>query len=248
MQMTAPVYVMDDEDNETGQPILDETLDQPREAPSARTIVPTEQSDSPVTNPTGTRDGANNGDLYDAEAVLDAQVQPANNVLDQGGGCFCSKKVIWISIIAFVVLLIVVVVVSVLVAGGDDGNGVSSPTIPDTLAPTLAPTLSPTMQPTKENCYTTTRSLVNTMLGRREFSRFAEYTLCPRSEIRVDVFSDNDPTAGLFPPIPAQSNILIKCGDDGRMTNRCLLGNGNAVVINSFFAFQEQNVQNVTFE
>eukprot|EP00977_Amphora_coffeiformis_P007023 scaffold1522_cov166-Amphora_coffeaeformis.AAC.1 len=66
------------------------------------------------------------------------------------------------------------------------------------------------------------------MSRRNDFTKFVEYTLCPRAEILVDVFSDSDPTAGIFPPIPAQSNVLIKCGDDGSLANRCIIANGNA--------------------
>uniref|UniRef100_A0A7S3L0V6 Right handed beta helix domain-containing protein n=1 Tax=Amphora coffeiformis TaxID=265554 RepID=A0A7S3L0V6_9STRA len=248
MQLKAPVYVMGEDENDEGEePFPDEVFEQlPSQAPSTGTMAPAEQGTIPVDHAIGTGDGGNNNDLYGTEAILDAEVQPARNVEIEKDGCFCSGKVLWISIVAAVVVVIVVVVVVVVVAVGGDSNSVPLP--PMTLAPTLAPTLSQTLQPTREGCYRTTRSLVNEMSRRNDFTKFVEYTLCPRAEILVDVFSDSDPTAGIFPPIPAQSNVLIKCGDDGSLANRCIIANGNAAVINSFFAFQEQNAQNVTFE
>lgn len=53
---------------------------------------------------------------------------------------------------------------------------------------------------------------------------------------------------GLFPPLPAMSNMRIKCGSDGQLTNRCIVASGGTLVLSRYGVAEETAARNMTFE
>lgn len=158
---------------------------------------------------------------------------------------------------AIVVLIIVGIVVAVVVAaGGSDGDdALSTSPPPSTRMPTSAPTImTPTLvAPTSvgrfDECFDSTRGLANALRSRRPPYEFVDIELCPRQNFRVDDPIDfNTPWLGLNPPVSAQSNIRVKCGDDGLLRDQCVVGDGEALVLNTWSFSRDDQAQNVTFE
>ena len=157
-------------------------------------------------------------------------------------------------IAAVVVVLIIAVVVAVVVAagGGSDNKKALTPQ-PTTLAPTASPILTPpSAKPVGlfDECFSTTRSLSTALLSRRSPYEFVDIELC-RGQFYVDLGIEfNAPWVGLRPAIIAQSNMRVRCGDNGLLENQCVVGGtGEALVLNIWSSvFREDEHKNVTFE
>lgn len=86
------------------------------------------------------------------------------------------------------------------------------------------------------------------MLGRRDYSVQWEVELCPRTDLRVMDVERDEPYAGNMPPLMAQSNMRVRCGEDGSLTNRCVVYEGASLLLNTFSMSQEYEAKNVVFE
>lgn len=62
---------------------------------------------------------------------------------------------------------------------------------------------------------------------------------------QVRRYSPKDTTV---PPFLAQSNMLVKCGENGDVTDECVVIGGDTFVLNSFQFLREKVARNVVFE
>ena len=147
-----------------------------------------------------------------AEPVTQQQQQQ-----QQGSG---SKRTFMIvsGCILLMVLVVVIVIVAVVVAAGggnddDDGNndkGPSWPLVPDETA--------------NGACFKTTKALATTLRNRKDEAVFAEFSLCAGTTLAVDDVVDfAQPYNNDQPPLLAQSNLLVNCGERGSFTDKCVV-------------------------
>ena len=97
-------------------------------------------------------------------------------------------------------------------------------------------------------CLNTTRKLADAQLERKGFA-FVDYTLCPKTTYNIDdKVNRNEPFVGQSPPLLAQSNMRVKCGADGLLTDACIVSDGEVLVRNAHATSNEYGAFNVTFE
>lgn len=178
-----------------------------------------------------------------APTVLDAQVAVVPEKKKEKAGP-CAGKRLWFLIAAvLMVLVVIVVVVAVVVSGGDDDEDDD----PSVDGPSPSPTASPgSSQP--EGCFATPRAIMSRLEGRNNFEEFLELEICAGSSLAVGLVDRFDPAAGTAPPIAVQSNMRLKCGENGRLEDHCTIRAGDTLLLNSFFMSQELAAANVIIE
>ena len=195
-------------------------------------------------------------DNIEESAVLEAEIIPLKEEC-QGGGY--GRKCFWLGIAGVAVLIVAVVVIVVVIVtsvGSDDGDSVGtlSPSISATvLQPTIAPSPALILNPWEE-CFSDTRTLL-AALQFRDLDEFADVRICQNTLLRVGGGSGDSARPRVFyepsSPLAAQSNMRIRCGEDGRVQNNCRVQNTGtigALVQNSRWARGEDAAFNITFE
>lgn len=164
--------------------------------------------------------------------VADAQVTEfkmatavAEPVTREQAGSGSKRTVMMVGgcIVVVVAVVIVIVVVVVAVGGGSDdgGNnnnnnkGPSLPLVPD--------------ETDSGACFKTTKTLANALRNRKDDAVFAEFSLCASTTLAVDDVVDfAQPHNNDQPPLLAQSNLLVKCGEKGSFTDKCIVSSAMA--------------------
>lgn len=156
-----------------------------------------------------------------------AMAQPAES---ENETCFHSITRIAVAACCFVVLVAIAAVsVSVALANksGDSTTGV------------------PKQGSGTTGCIRTTKELANALQIREDFNKVVVYTLCPSTVFTVDEQINPDrPLEGSRPPLVAHPNTHVKCGDNGAMSNGCVVTRGDALFIDS----GNRVADNVVFE
>ena len=237
MNVAAPIYIMEGEDDGEFEPIPEELLSPHRRA-AAAPAVPEE----PV--------------VLDAEVsavklVTHHDVDGHDKSKQEGEKTgFCTRKRLVLGGVVVLVLVVVAVVIAMVAGGGgggDDGDDA------DTRAMTLAPTVSPTRDP--DFCVDRLRrDFFPDFLdrgGKGDFSKVFEVEICAGAEIEVNnPVGYTDPWFGINPPLIAQSNMHVKCGKEGKLTDKCIIHSGSALMMNVYSnkAPGEKMVQDVLIE
>lgn len=253
MNLPAPVYIMEGEDDAEFEPIPEELL-----APHVRSsMIPrggggggdTVASRSDEDNNDGGGENGNqdnrDDDGHDEEnkpVILDAQVQVVKLIQKEGfddeddksknDTVFCAGKRWLILGVLGLVIAVVVIVAVVASSGGGGGGG-------EDLSPSLSPTLTPTSTPLDPDfCYGTIFESMGDFLIRgavADFSETWELRLCVNTEYTVtdDIFPPQ-PWLGDNPPIVAQSNTHVKCGKDGLLSDQCVVQHGQSLFWNAY--------------
>ena len=230
MNLPAPIYIMAGEEEE--EPI-------PREL-----LQPSPQTQSP-------RPEEASSTVLMGDVVLDAKVEAVKQIdkaddKQEDESSYCARNRLCITVIALtaIIAVVVAVVAAVMVAGGSDDDVGPFPTP----APTWAPTMEENAENTWEECYRTTRSLMNALARRIDYTDFIDVKLCPRVKFRVDVVDEEKSFFGAYPAISAQPNMRIKCGEEGRLDDRCVLYDGDTLFVNALGFQRQANVYNLTLE
>lgn len=163
---------------------------------------------------------------------------------------FCTRKRMIMGGVLALVLVIVVVIVAVVAGGGgdggDDGDGADAPAM---VAPTVAPTRDP------DFCFKTLQEVIPEFKDRgytRDFSQVFEVEICPN--VNIDVAEEElfypEPWNGEEPPLIAQSNMHVRCGKEAKLTDKCMLEDGNSLMVNTYATLEpgEKVVENVIVE
>lgn len=165
----------------------------------------------------------------------------------------CSNRVILLAaMVACFFVVISAVTVAVLVAGKNkDGKNDTSASI------TLGPTNAPQGSVPWLDCFDTTQTgflAMNSRLKERQsFSEFVDISLCSGSVFEVAApHSATQPFIHALPAINLQSNIRIRCGARGALTDECVVsGRTNSpdyLVVNTKETSDEDAAKNVTIE
>lgn len=129
-----------------------------------------------------------------------------------------------------------------------DGQNTSTPAFP--------PTPSPTLDPLFENpdgCYSNTTVLYQAMLRANSFVE-TTYILCPNTTFEIGDFdADGDCCVNGMYSLFIRSRSIVKCGEDGKSSNNCVMTGGNTHVfyVGSIFddaLSQDVQVTGLTFD
>lgn len=186
--------------------------------------------------------GDDNQGAYDAFVVATnaelagpktARAEP----IEEEPACFSKRCFVILMIFSAVAVAALVAVLVPLVLL--DGGGGSSPSLTEPIGGE---------NPQEEDCFQTTREVADAQRTRSDLS-FVEYTLCSGTTYQVDdTVNRNQPFEGANPPLLAQSNMHVKCGADGSLSNACVVSEGEILVMNSYSTAAEYGAFNVTFE
>jgi hypothetical protein len=246
MNRPAPVYVMGDESSSDDEAQNDATVGQQQQPSNAsRTLLTSNvQMTSPSAALLQDDDSSDNkSDILEAQVAL---AKPTMVAEEDSPGSHCNNKKLWIfAAVMLLLLIVIIVIIVVVVTGGDDDNGAPA-TI--TLTPTLSPIDAATTPEPDPACYTSTRSIVDKLLSRNNLDDFVDIEICPGTNIDVFLSQRFDPSAGIEPAIPLQSNLKIKCGEQGRLRDACIIGSGNTLLLNMFAMSRELAAVNVVIE
>eukprot|EP00977_Amphora_coffeiformis_P023961 scaffold14782_cov174-Amphora_coffeaeformis.AAC.14 len=149
-----------------------------------------------------------------------------------------------------IVLIVVGVVVAVVVATGNGSDSDDAVSTTPTAAPTDVPiAVAPTTVGRFDECFDSTAALANALRSRRAPYEFVDIALCARQNFEVDDPIDfNTPYLGSKPPLSAQSNIRVKCGNSGLLTDQCVVRAGEALALNTWSFSRDDEAKNVTYE
>jgi len=149
-----------------------------------------------------------------------------------------------------IVLIVVGVVVAVVVATGNGSDSDNAVSTTPTAAPTDVPiAVAPTTVGRFDECFDSTAALANALRSRRAPYEFVDIALCARQNFEVDDPIDfNTPYLGSKPPLSAQSNIRVKCGNSGLLTDQCVVRAGEALALNTWSFSRDDEAKNVTYE
>lgn len=155
--------------------------------------------------------------------VLDAEVQVVSETeleddSDDNDKPWWGKRLYWIGAVACLVVVVVVIVVAVAV-GGRDGS--DDPSSRGTLAPSPEPT--PGLW---DSCFTRLKRIQTLMLGRRDYSEFIDVKLCRTTTYEVVEVNRGQGLGSIDPPLTLQSNMRLKCDEDGDLFDECIVGGG----------------------
>ena len=162
--------------------------------------------------------------------ILDAQVQVASETEfeddsddddDDNDKPWWGKRLYWIGAVACLVLVIVVVIVVALAVGSGDGS--------DDTAASSGRTLAPTPEPTPglwDSCFTRIKRIQTLMLGRRDYSEFIDVKLCRKTTYKVVEVNRGQGLGSVDPPLTLQSNMRLKCDENGDLFDACIVGGG----------------------
>lgn len=225
IDVPAPVYAMGDDDNDN-----DEWERFPEEEFQ-----------------TG-RGGTTAAHHHHTSAVLEADIRPAtlptlvsddNQQEEQDAAK--SRTRWYIGGALCLVVVIVIVVVIVVVAGGGRGGGGGGNGLPETV---LAPTPAPTPSLWAE-CFTSHRRLITLLLGRVNYDEFIDVELCPGTTYQVTEVERTEPAGGIEPVFTVQSNMRLKCGENGNLNDECVVtgrSGGRVLLLHTWALIQAQKV------
>ena len=223
INVPAPVYVMEgDDENEEDYEAIPEHLLRPQQRISS----------SYGAEESSRRDESSS---HNGPIILDAEVQVVEtNIHDEKSEqspTVCSRKRLLMGgVVASILVIVVVVIMAIVVAGGSDGGGDVPLTV---VSPTVAPT-----QADPNFCYDAIRETLPVLTKRgyaADFTQLLEVRLCPNKNFVVskEVWW-YEPWLGKEPPLIAQSNLHIKCGQNGSLTDRCVVWGGASLMLNVY--------------
>lgn len=184
-------------------------------------------------------------DYEDEEATTGLQQEneneeDGNGKADQKDAC-CGRKLTIFSSILLVVAAVAVILGIVLSSSSGGGSGSSDE------IPTPPPTVPPEVQ-----CVGTTLALKNKMLNKKANVPI-DIQLCERTPLIVKLILEPDkPEIGTHPPVLVASNTHVRCGEDGSLTNECIIRGdefeGTTLLVSPERFNNQLAVTNVTFE
>ena len=109
------------------------------------------------------------------------------------------------------------------------------------------------MAPTGKVCYDNTLAIANKQRARKDLSTPFVVEICRNSNLRVLDSTRDAPYAGTNPPLIAQPNLHVKCGEEGNVKDECIIYDGDTMLLNVWemdLVLQSKNVvfEGLTFE